>query len=91
MPVYTANMHGKKGLQSKHRFDACRPIATKEKIMIVRRRTWLYRLAGQPFAQSISFAQPVTAAMVRNVLRRSVGQPQDLWGRNSDDLPTQLK
>ncbi len=59
--------------------------------MIIRRRTWLYRLAGQPFAQSISFAQPVTAAMVRNVLRRSVGLPQDIWGRNSGDLPALLK
>ena len=31
--------------------------------MIVRRRTWLYRLAGQTFAQMISFKQPVTASI----------------------------
>lgn len=56
--------------------------------MIVRRRTWLYRLAGQAFAQTISFEQPVTASKVRDVLRRSVGIPRDLWGRNSSDLLT---
>lgn len=54
--------------------------------MIVRRRTWLYRLAGQAFAQVISFEQPVTAAKVRDVLRRSVGSPLDLWGRSNSDL-----
>jgi hypothetical protein len=57
-----------------------------ENIMIVRRRTWLYRLAGQSFAQVISFEYPVTAAKVRDVLRRSVGAPLDLWGRSSNDL-----
>ncbi len=54
--------------------------------MIVSRRTWLYRLAGQQFAQTISFERPVTAAKVREVLRRSVGIPLDLWGRNSADI-----
>lgn len=54
--------------------------------MIVRRRTWLYRLAGQPFAQVISFEHPVTASKVRDVLRRSVGSPLDVWGRSTDDL-----
>jgi hypothetical protein len=54
--------------------------------MIVRRRTWLYRLVGQPFVQSISFERPVTASKVRDVLRRSVGIPQEIWGRNSSDL-----
>ena len=53
--------------------------------MIVRRRTWLYRLAGQQFAHTISFEQPVTAAKVRDVLRRSVGCPVDLWGRNNSE------
>ena len=57
--------------------------------MIVRRRTWLYRLAGQKFVQSISFKQPLTAARVREALRRSVGNPQELWGHGcSDFLPT---
>lgn len=54
--------------------------------MIVRRRTWLYRLAGQPFAQIISFERPVTASMVRIALRRSVGIPLEVWGRNNTDL-----
>lgn len=54
--------------------------------MIVRRRTWLYRLAGQSFAQVISFEQPVTASKVRDVLRRSVGNPLDIWGRSNNDL-----
>ncbi|MBK6973398.1 MAG: hypothetical protein WCF44_08145 [Candidatus Methylophosphatis roskildensis] len=54
--------------------------------MIVRRRTWLYRMAGQPFAKIISFERPVTASMVRNALRRSVGMPLEVWGRNSTDL-----
>jgi hypothetical protein len=59
--------------------------------MIVRRRTWLYRLAGQQFAQTISFEQPVTASKVRDVLRRSVGNPLDLWGRNSSDMLSTTK
>lgn len=54
--------------------------------MIVRRRTWLYRLAGQKFVQSISFDHPVTAAMVRDALKRTVGLPVELWGRTSTDL-----
>jgi len=54
--------------------------------MIVRRRTWLYRMAGQPFAQLISFERPVTASMVRDALRRSVGIPLEVWGRSNSDL-----
>ena len=54
--------------------------------MIVRRRTWLYRLSGQSFVQSISFERPVTASKVRDALRRSVGIPLEIWGRNSADL-----
>lgn len=56
--------------------------------MLVRRRTWLYRLAGQTFAQIISFDRPVTAAKARDALRRSVGDPLDLWGRTSSDATT---
>ena len=59
--------------------------------MIVRRRTWLYRLAGQAFAQPISFDQPVTATKARDVLRRSVGNPRSLGagqGRSAG-LPVQ--
>lgn len=71
--------------------DCCLIGLTVENTMIVRRRTWLYRLAGQPFAQVISFERPVTAAKVRDVLRRSVGIPLDLWGRNSADLQSTHK
>ncbi len=53
--------------------------------MIVRRRTWLYRLAGQEFAQIVSFDHPVTAAKARDALSRSVGKPLDLWGRDKGD------
>lgn len=59
--------------------------------MIVRRRTWFYRVAGHPFAQSVSFEQPVTASMARNILRRSVGTPLDLWGRNNTETLPQPK
>ena len=55
--------------------------------MIVRRRTWMYRLAGQLLAQIISFEHPVTASKVRHTLRQSVGIPVELWGRTSTDLP----
>lgn len=54
--------------------------------MIVRRRTWMYRLTGQLLAQSISFRQPVTESKVREALRRSVGTPLEIWGRSSTDL-----
>ena len=60
--------------------------STMENTMIVRRRTWLYRLSGQSFVQSISFERPVTASKVRDALRRSVGIPLEIWGRNSADL-----
>jgi hypothetical protein len=57
-------------------------------IMIVRRRTWLYRLAGQMFAQLISFERPVTASMARSGIRRKVGEPLEIWGRgNKDPVP----
>ena len=53
--------------------------------MIVRRRTWLYRLAGQMFAQAIAFERPVTAAAARNMIRRTVGKPLELWGRKQGE------
>lgn len=59
--------------------------------MIVRRRTWFYRLANQAFAEVICFDQPVTAAKARDILRRSVGIPIDLWGRNNTDVPPNPK
>jgi hypothetical protein len=53
--------------------------------VIVRRRTWLYRLPGQRYVHSISFKTPVTASQVKEVLRQSVGMPLELWGRSSTD------
>ena len=53
--------------------------------MIVRRRFWLYRMSGQQLIQSISFDSPVTAAKVRDALRRTVGIPIELWGRTGTD------
>lgn len=53
---------------------------------MVHRRTWLYRLAGQKYAQAISFDQCVTAAMARIHLRNTVGDPLELWGRSSNDV-----
>ncbi len=53
--------------------------------MLVRRRVWMYRLAGQLLPQRISFEQPVTAAIVRRALRRTVGNPLELWGRGLTD------
>ncbi len=46
--------------------------------MIVRRRTWLHRLAGQCFPQTISFADRVTAAMARLHPRSTGGNPLEL-------------
>lgn len=54
--------------------------------MIIRRRTWMYRMPGHRGIQSISFKVPVTASQVRETLRRSVGLPSELWGRSADDL-----
>ncbi len=54
--------------------------------MIVKRRTWLYRLAGQRFVQSISFEHPVTASKARDALRQSVGIPVELWKCSSTDM-----
>jgi hypothetical protein len=53
----------------------------EEPIMIVRHRTWFFRLSGKGFAQGISFTIAVSAAMVREALRRTVGEPAELWGR----------
>lgn len=50
--------------------------------MIAHRRTWFYRLAGQKFAHAITFRIPVTAAKVKEMLRKTVGDPVELWGRS---------
>ncbi len=51
--------------------------------MLVRRRTWFYRLAGQRFAHAITFKIPVTAARVKDALRQAGGMPLELWGRSA--------
>ena len=51
--------------------------------MIVRRRTWFYRLAGQRFAHVVTFRTPLTAIKVKEALGRTVGMPIELWGRSS--------
>lgn len=53
--------------------------------MIARRRTWLYRLRGQQYAQTVSFDHRVTAAKAREFLRRNVGNPLELWARSVSD------
>ena len=50
--------------------------------MLVRRRTWFYRLAGQHFAHAVTFRIPLTAAKVKEALRRNIGVPIELWGRS---------
>lgn len=59
--------------------------------MIVRRRTWLYRLPGQTYAQVISFNTPLTASQARDTLRRTVGEPLELWGHSKADIQASHK
>lgn len=48
--------------------------------MIAHRRTWFYRLAGQTFAQVISFKLPVTAHEAKEALQRQFGaKPLEVW------------
>ena len=51
--------------------------------MIVHRRTWFYRLAGEHFAHAVTFRNPITAAKVKEALRRTSGIPVELWGRSA--------
>jgi hypothetical protein len=55
----------------------------REIIMLVRRRTWFYRLAGQQFAHVITFRNPITASKVKEALRHTIGIPIELWGRSA--------
>jgi len=56
--------------------------------MITRRRTWSYRLAGEAFAKSISFAVPLTAQKARESLFSLLGAfPVELWGVQSTHPP----
>lgn len=51
--------------------------------MIVRRRNWYYRLAGQHFARVITFRNPITTTKVKAMLRRTDALPVELWGCSS--------
>lgn len=53
--------------------------------MIVRRRTWLYRLPGEDEIRSVTFAIPHTLAQAKEALRRTVGNPSEVWGRSLQD------
>lgn len=64
-------------------YHTINPIRTTKKIMVVRRRTWFYRLAGQNFAHAVTFRIPMTAAKVKEALRRTTGMPIELWGRSA--------
>ena len=55
----------------------------EEIIMLVRRRVWFYRLAGERFAHAITFRIPMTAAKVKAALGQTVGIPAELWGRSA--------
>ena len=54
--------------------------------MVVRRCTRFYRLAGQIYAQAVSFDRPLSSLSARLALRRSVGEPLEIWGRNMQDV-----
>jgi hypothetical protein len=52
----------------------------KEDIMLVRRRTWFYRLAGERFAHAITFQMPLTSARAKAALLKAIGKPAaELW------------
>jgi len=67
------------------RYEA-RPPDVAADPMIARRRTWLYRLPGQQYAQTVSFDRRVTAVKARQFLRRKVGNPLELWARSVSDV-----
>ncbi len=48
--------------------------------MLVRRRTWFYRLAGERFAHAITFQMPLTSARAKAALLKAIGKPAaELW------------
>jgi hypothetical protein len=56
------------------------PSIALEPAMIAHRRTWFYRLAGQSFAQVISFKVPVTAQKAKVALQQKFGAPPlEIW------------
>lgn len=58
--------------------------ALKEDIMLVRRRTWFYRLAGEKFAHAITFKMPLTSARAKAALLKAIGKPAaEIWAHGS--------
>lgn len=52
--------------------------------MLVRRRTWFYRLAGEQFAHAITFKLPLTAARAKEALLKALGRPAaELWAHGT--------
>lgn len=52
--------------------------------MLVRRRTWFYRLAGERFAHAITFKMPLTSARAKEALLKAIGKPPaELWVHGS--------
>ena len=56
----------------------------QEDIMLVRRRTWFYRLAGEQFAHAITFKLPLTSARAKDALLKALGRPAaELWAHGT--------
>lgn len=52
--------------------------------MLVRRRTWFYRLAGEKFAHAITFKMPLTSARAKAALLKAIGKPAaEIWAHGS--------
>ncbi len=52
--------------------------------MLVRRRTWFYRLAGEKFAHAITFKLPLTSARAKLALLKAIGKPAaEIWVHGS--------
>lgn len=50
--------------------------------MIAHRRHWYYRIAGQSYAQPISFATSISARQVKDLLKRMLGvDTVEVWSR----------
>lgn len=50
--------------------------------MIAHRRHWYYRIAGQSYAQPISFKASISARQVKELVKRMFGvDPVEVWGR----------
>jgi hypothetical protein len=56
----------------------------QEDIMLVRRRTWFYRLPGEQFAHAITFKLPLTSARAKEALLKALGKrAAELWAHGT--------